>query len=84
MFSVHIKFCFNYIEAKCSQSARYGTLIVQKKKKKRTNLMKLALNLTESLDSILNREFLTFIIYLEHEFTLNPEISLLLLKQSIQ
>ncbi len=46
--------------------------------------MKLALNLTESLDSILSIEFLTFIIYLEHEFTLNPEISLMLLKQSIQ
>lgn len=37
--------------------------------------MKLALNLTESLDSILSREFLTLIVYLEHEFTLNQELS---------
>lgn len=37
--------------------------------------MKLALNLTESLDSILSREFLTLIVYLEHEFTLNRELS---------
>lgn len=37
--------------------------------------MKLALNLTESLDSILSREFLTLIVYLEHGFTLNRELS---------
>lgn len=37
--------------------------------------MKLALNLTESLDSILCREFLTLIVYLEHGFTLNRELS---------
>jgi len=41
------------------------------KRKNRTKLMKLALNLTESLDSILSREFLTLIVFLEHEFTLN-------------
>lgn len=56
----------------------------EKEMEKETKLMKLALNLTESLDSILSRKFHTFIIYLEHEFTLNAEISLVLLKQSVQ